>query len=119
MGILTREQILQADDLQRELVEVPEWDGQVYVRCLTGAERDRYEASIIDVNNKDGPPNLENLRAKLVSLTTVDESGERLFSEGDIRALGEKNSAPLQRIFTVAQRLSAISNTDVEELSKN
>ena len=44
---LNREAILAAEDLPRELVEVPEWGGAVYVRALTGAERDQFEASKI------------------------------------------------------------------------
>ncbi len=39
---LTGEEILGADDLPTEVVPVPEWDGTVIVRTLTGAERDHW-----------------------------------------------------------------------------
>ena len=42
-----KEQILKADDLPKEKVNVPEWNVDVYVRALTAAERDGYEASLI------------------------------------------------------------------------
>ena len=38
--MLDRNAILGADDLGREVVDVPEWAGSVQVRGLTAAERD-------------------------------------------------------------------------------
>ena len=39
--MLTREQILGLSDLPREEVRIPEWGGVVFVRALTGSERDQ------------------------------------------------------------------------------
>jgi hypothetical protein len=49
----------------------------------------------------------------------IDESGKRLFPDADVRELGKKSASALQRVFEVAQRLSGLSNADVEELTKN
>jgi hypothetical protein len=117
--ILTRDAILQAQDLPRELVEVPPWGGSVYVRALTGAERDAFETSIVEQRGKSTKMNLKNIRAKLVALTVVDEEGNRIFSDSDASALGKKSAAALDRVFEVAQRLSGLRPEDVEELSKN
>lgn len=119
MAILTREQILQAQDLRTEEVPVPEWGGSVLVRGMTGAERDAFEASIVEMHGKNSQVNMANVRAKLAARTIVDEAGERLFTEKDIEALGKKNATALQRIFEVAQRLSGIGQSDIEELVKN
>lgn len=119
MPILTREQILQADDLKRETVEVPEWGGQVIVRCLTGTERDEFEAALIEFKGKSYNVRLANARARLTALSVVDESGQRLFSEADVIALGQKSAAALDRVFDVAQRLSGLKPKDMEELLKN
>jgi hypothetical protein len=119
MALLTRDAILQAQDLPKELVEVPEWGGEVYVRTLTSAERDSFEQSIVEQKGKSTKMNLSNLRAKLVALTVVDENGKRLFSDKDAELLGQKSAIALNRIFDVAQRLSALSQEDVEELTKN
>ena len=48
--MLTREQILGSDDLKRQTVAVPEWGGDVFVRMLTGGERDAFEVSAVDVS---------------------------------------------------------------------
>jgi hypothetical protein len=120
MAMLTRDMILAADDLPKELVEVPEWGGSVYVRCLTGTERDAWEASVVEMG-KDGKtkPNMENLRAKLVARTLCDEDGARVFSDGDVAVLGAKSAAAMDRLYAVAARLSKISKEDESELLGN
>ena len=84
MALLTREAILQAQDLPTEQVHVPEWGGDVLVRALTGAERDRFEQSIVEQRGKSTRMNLQNIRAKLVALTVVDEQGNRIFKDEDV-----------------------------------
>lgn len=115
--LLSREQILDAPDRKTEDVDVPEWGGTVRVRSLSGAERDAYEAGIVQLRG-DGSRKitLANARARLVALTVCDEGGNRLFSEADVTALGEKSAAALERVFDVARRLSRLSDEDVEEL---
>jgi len=119
MGLLTREEILQAEDLPTEDVEVPEWGGTVRVRTLAGYERDRFEESITEQQGKRARIIADNLRAKLVALSVIGADGQRLFDEGDVRALGEKSAKALDRVFAVAQRLSGISDRDVDELVGN
>lgn len=119
MALLTRDAILQAQDLPTVDVEVPEWGGTVRVRALTGAERDAFEQSIVEQRGKSTKMNLANLRAKLVALTVVDEEGKRLFSDADAKLLGQKSALALNRVFEVAQKLSGLSPEDVEELTKN
>ena len=119
MDTLTKEQILKQDDLKREQVDVPEWGGSVWVRTLTGTERDQFEGSVIERRGKDTAFNYRNLRAKLAVLTIVDEKGTRLFTDDDVAALGLKSSAALDRVFEIAQRLNGLSRQDVDELAKN
>ena len=119
MALLTRDAILQVQDLPTEQVHIPEWGGDVLVRALTGAERDRFEQSIVEQRGKNTRMNLQNIRAKLVALTVVDEQGNRIFKDEDVKWLGNKSAAALDRIFEVAQRLSGLRDEDVEELAKN
>lgn len=120
MAFLTRDQILNANDLDRELVHVPEWGGKLYVRAMTGAERDKFEASVISTNKRgQTESNFANLRARLVALCAVDEDGEALFRPTDIAALGRKSARALQRVYDAAQRLNGMSSDDMEELAGN
>jgi hypothetical protein len=102
--MLTREQILAADDRKSEMVDVPEWGGQVRVRTFSGADRDRVEAFI--ASHKDGSP--VGFRALLVSLAVCDEAGARLFAPADVDALGEKSGVAIDRVFTAAAKLNGI-----------
>lgn len=117
--LLSKDDILKADDLKSEVVSVPEWGGDVRVRALSGTERDAYEASVMVQRGRDVTMNLRNARAKLVAVACVDGNGERLFDDGDVLALGRKSAAALARVFEVAQRLAGLTAEDVEELAKN
>jgi hypothetical protein len=117
--MLSREEILRADDLTRERLEVPEWGGALTVRAMTGAERDAFESAILTRRGQTFDVNMRNVRAKLAAWTVVDEAGARLFTEADVEQLSQKSAAALQRVFDVASRLSGLSRADVEELAKN
>lgn len=116
---LSREDILGASDIQIKKVKIPEWGGHVYVKGMTAKERDDFEASIIRMNGKVRKVDMRDLRAKLVSKSICDEDGKLLFDEKDIKELGEKSASAVQRIFTVAQELSGLTDEDAEELLKN
>jgi hypothetical protein len=120
--VLSGKDILDADDILIEKVPVPEWGGSVCVKGMTGQERDKYEGDIIksSAGKKPGSAeyNLENMRAKLCSMTACDEDGKRLFSERDVRKLGAKSASALQRVFEVAQKLSGITDEDIESLAE-
>lgn len=112
---LTKLDILSVADVKTEEVDVPEWGGTITVRGMTGAARDVWEQMLI----KDGKASIDNARAKLVAVSVVDEKGEFMFTESDIALLGKKSASALTRIVNVAQRLSRLSNADIEETAKN
>ena len=121
LPFLTKDQILKADDLDKEIVEVPEWGGSVYVSMLTASERDDFEKTMI-VMRDDGTAekNMENFRANLCARTIKNQNGKRMFkTASDIQALGDKSAAAVERIFMVAMRLNKIGKKDVEDLTKN
>jgi len=60
-----------------------------------------------------------DLRAKLIVRSIVDGDGNRVFTDMDVRALGRKSASALQRIFEVCQRLSRLTDEDVDELVGN
>ena len=117
MSSLKRDDILAVKDIQIELVPVPEWGGEVYIKGMSGLERDAFEASIIEQKGNKQKVNMANVRAKLAAQTLCDEEGNRLFNDADIKELGKKSASALQRVFEVAQRLSGIGDADVEELA--
>lgn len=116
MGILTRKQILQADDIKIETVPVPEWDGEVIVRTMTGTDRDIWDNLLFAEGKEDF---LDNTRARLCACTIIDANDKLIFSEDDIIELGKKSSLALNRVFDVAKRLNGLGSEEIEELAKN
>lgn len=118
MPFLNRDAILNADDIPQELVNVPEWGGDVYVRGLTARELDKYQMSMLQQRGKSQVANLDNIRAKLVVRTTFDETGARIFTDDDAAALSAKSGAAVGRLFDVAQRLSGLGKDDIADMTK-
>lgn len=120
MALLTADQILGADDRRYEIVDVPEWGGQVRLRSLTGRERDSFEASLQDRKGKSVKENIENFRARQVALCAVDEDGKLLFTnKQQVVLLGNKSVAALQRIFNKCNEMNGFTEQDIEELTED
>ena len=117
--LLSRDDILKADDIRTETVPVPEWGGDVLVRGLSGRERDTFEASMLVERGGRMEMDPRNARARLATMCVVGEDGKPLFTRDDMGALGEKSAAALNRVFDVASRLSGLGESDMKELQGN
>lgn len=113
---LTAEQILSAPDIVQE--EVSAWGGTVWVRGMTGTQRDAFEASLIG-SSRGKSLSIANVRARLVAICAVNDEGGRLFTDAQASALGAKSAAELDKVYEVASRLSGIGKKDVDDLKKN
>lgn len=118
--LLTRTDLLKKQKLRMEKVELGE-EGYVYVREMTGSERDAFEQSLIQINEKgEVIRNFEDFRAKLAVYCVCDENGNLIFKPEDYKVLSQNIKASwLNKIVEVAQRLNAITDRDVEEMAKN
>lgn len=122
MKELNRREILAAKDFRLEPVDVPEWGGRVYVRTMTGQERDAFEDTVIKIRDpKTGiPKTIKGLKTLLVALTACDSKGKRLFAgDGDEKKLAQKSGAAIERIFEVAQKMSHITDEAIQELASD
>jgi hypothetical protein len=108
-----------AAGLPRERVEVPELNGYVWVQGMSGTDRDNWEKSLVVGRGKRRDVNTENVRAKLAVRCLVDDAGARLFEDSEVAALGQLRVDVLNRIFEAAQRLSGVSDGDLDELGKS
>lgn len=119
MAILTSKSILAADDIQKELVSIPEWGGEVWVYGLTAAETGNYRKSIVDQTSVNPTLNLRDIQVKLCVMAMRDENGKRLFVGPEAeRELSQKSEAAMARVYDVAQRLSGLSDESVKELAQ-
>lgn len=116
MTLLTKEQILSANDRDTKTINVPKWGGDVIISVMSSKAKDAFEASILDGK---GNTNLKNVRAKLVAACIVDETGKLMFSESDIEKLGEKSAVSLDLIYMECLKLNKVGDEEIEELAKN
>lgn len=114
MSILTRKQILEADDRTKVIVKVPEWGGEVIISSMSGKMRDAWEQSL-----SKSDFSLDNMRARFLAAVAIDEKGEPLFTMADVEALGKKSGAALNRCTVAAQKLNGMTNEDLEDIVKN
>lgn len=115
--MLTREQILEKNDIKTEEVYVEEWGDSVLVRGLTGYERDLYQKSVYNTKTKeyDGV----NAFPKLIQMCVIDKDGKQIFTKADIDALGKKSASSLEKVGKAILKLSGLDNDSVEEEEKN
>jgi hypothetical protein len=119
MGMLTREDLLKKDVLEIKRVDLGE-DDFVFVRQMTGRERDKFEQSVFDQRGDSVEKNLTDFRAKLLVQTVCDEAGERILHDDDFELLStNKAAATIEKIVDIARDLNKISGKDEEELVKN
>jgi hypothetical protein len=119
MTYLTKDQILEADDISYLDVPVPEWGGTVRIKSLTGEERDSFEEKIVkrDAQGNRVGMDLKQFRAKLLVRTMVDEEGKRVFDEQDVHALGRKSSAAMDKVFAKVRELNPMTDEDIQDLT--
>lgn len=117
--VLSKDEILGADDLKTQSVPCPEWGGDAIVRTMSGTDRDAFESECLTYRGKSVEINRANARGRLLVRCLVDEKGEPIFKLTDAERLGAKSSKVLDRLFDVASQLNGLSKADVDELAKN
>jgi hypothetical protein len=106
MSLLTKDQILNAQDLDYKDVEVPEWGGTIRLWALSAGE------AIAFAETLDGPAkNSSNVR--ILSLCVGDEQGNRLFTTADLEALKKKNVRVFTRVAREAIKLNGFEEEKV------
>jgi hypothetical protein len=111
--MLTRDDILKQTRLPVEPVQA--FGGTVFVRTMSGTERDSWEQAQLDTR-KTGRL---NVRGSFAARVLCDEQGKRLFTDADAATLGNLSAADLDRVWEVGTRLNGIGTRDVKELEGN
>lgn len=114
--ILSRDAILGAQDLKTKDVPVPEWQGTVRVRTMTGAERNAFGASLVGA---DGKADQTKYATQLLIRCIVGEDNQPVFTASDVDALGAKNSVALKRVLDAADSLNSIGEEEIQAAEKN
>jgi hypothetical protein len=127
---LTRDEILDKDDIERKEIPVPEWGGTVWIRQLTRGEQDAYlKRQMGDAKLKTGKRDTSGEFAAssmfghdtwLCARGICDESGKPLFSDKDIEALAKKNGKTIGSIALEIVKFSGMAeDVPLEQELKN
>lgn len=115
MALLTKAQIIAADDIRTQVIDVPEWGegAQVKIKAWSVAQADAYGSMIL--NRKDDVQFIAQLRETTVSMSIVNEDGSPMFTAKDMAALGKKSPAAINRVHRAALELNKLGNVDEDE----
>ena len=120
MKLLNREALLEKEELETKKVDLGKGDF-VFVRQMTGSEKESFEHSIIDFD-KDGKVQRksDDFRAKLAVCTVCGEDGKLILKQADIKVLSRSMSAArLTKIADVASEMNKLDEESKEEVAKN
>lgn len=123
--LLGRDALMKTDHFEREKVMLDDEGNYVFVRQMSGRERDNFEQSLFKITidkggNEVRQQNTQDFRAKLAIQVICDSNGNNLLNEDDIRYISTHWSAyKLEKVAEVAQRINKIGQKDREELEKN
>lgn len=112
--MLTREQILGFTNLHKELVDVKEWGDKVYVKTMSGAEREAFESEF-----EKSKQAKKNVLPTLLVYTVCDENGKLLFTLDDLNAINQLSINSLLKVHAAALSVNQITKEDVEILEKS
>jgi len=111
------DKIKNSDDIRKEIVHVPQWDCDVEARTMSGLERAMLLGGCI---GKDGNVIQSKFQSGLLIACLHDpETGEKLFSESDAEWLMGKSSGAIEKLASVAMRLSGLTKEAMEDAEKN
>lgn len=102
--LLTEADIIAIDDIETEVVEVPEWGGSVKLRGLSLDE--------VMAARAGGTADAASMSVKLLAASFSEPE----LSEAAIASLGKKSAAVVTRLLQVATRLSGM---DTEALQRS
>jgi hypothetical protein len=112
-----RDRILSSNDIQSEMVNIPQWGVDVEVRGMTGAAR---AAMVQEAATADGNVNYAKIMPDLVIQCTFDpDTGLPLFTPADRDAIMSKSGAALENINKVAMRLSGFGAEELDKAGKD
>lgn len=90
------------------------WNKSILLRDPSGADRDEWDIYCAANRGKTVA-----WRAKVAQLLIVNDKDERVFSEKDIPRLTQKSAAALHEIWNEGNKRLAVTDAEVEELTKN
>jgi hypothetical protein len=116
MGKL-KDTIQAAQDIKSESVSIPEWGITLEVRTMRAIDRAKLFRDCID---KQGSVISGKFQAGLIIATCFDpDTGEKIFSDDDYDLVMDKSANIIERLSSIAHKISGFGNETVSSIEKN
>jgi hypothetical protein len=115
-----KDKIRKAGDLDKETVDIPEWDVTVEVRSMSARQR-ALMANYTDLDDQSNSDRQEALWAFLLTSCVFDpQTGEAVFDEDDLDWLfTEKSFAVIDRLTTKCLSVSSVLKDSADAAGKS
>jgi hypothetical protein len=122
--MLSRDEIINIKDCKVIAVEIPEWNGTVYLHKWTGKDRSFFLSKSICESDDGAGVNWDNLfdnQVLVVALSLCDENGAKLFttSTEDLEVLSLKDGSVIQRLYEQSLILNGLAKKSLGDAAKN
>lgn len=115
MNLLSKQDILSAQDTAFEYVDIPEWNGKVKIFGMSLAEHIEFEKLKSDNNSGVSADQI----VFVLSNGIRNEDGTRMFTKDEAKLLLNKNTSVVSKLFSKCAELSRVSTEDIKEEEKN
>jgi hypothetical protein len=115
--ILSKEDVMRADDNSYSEIFIKEWDGYVRVHVISAKDRLEFEG---EYTKKDGAINFEHKKAPLDLLSSAlrTDNGAPMFDKNDLNILGEKNGRIINMLFQEALKINWMTREAEAQVKK-
>lgn len=113
-----RELVATADDIPREIVPVPEWNGvKIEMRGMSTGSRGRFLQDMVQDDGEVRPDFTRYFADVVIACAYDPEDGSKAFepNDQDRALLNDKAALITERLGTVALRLSGLDQGSLEE----
>jgi len=122
--IFDRSSFLNLPEPTAQQVYIGSLDAYVYMRELSSAEQESYEASLIKfVPQDDGSTvterDFDGMKSKYLVRVLCDDKGKRLFGDDEYELLGRKFAGTIRELYDSALEVNGLSRNAQEEMRKN
>lgn len=111
------DQILACNDVASEFVKCPEWEVDLWIRSVSAADREAWEATLTSNNGQANCT--EGARCRFLVKCIYGSDGNRVFTDDEAPALNQKSSLVIDRLWEAANRLNAVTPGQAQELAGN
>ena len=111
--LLSKDQIFACQDVTTETIAMPEWGGEVKIKAMSIGDQIEFER--LNKKSKESA----NIVCNTLLYCCIDDNGDRLFTEADLKTLEKKSFKAIEKLFRACLSLNALNSDSLEKEAKN